>query len=143
MTFFQAAILNFFFLKKIFFLLHLIKKTKGFHMRYHFFLQYGWFLQNLGKDFIPTNMHTTVVVANLKASLFKTVLSLDRGQLQNNVLNFYLPKSCFRIQISIQNLKQYLESKFKFQNCKSLHKNVKYLPKMRIQILKIELEFKI
>jgi hypothetical protein len=29
-------------------------------MRYHFFLQYGWFLQNLGKDFIPTNMHTTV-----------------------------------------------------------------------------------
>jgi hypothetical protein len=29
-------------------------------MRYHLFLQYGWFLQNLGKDFIPTNMHTTV-----------------------------------------------------------------------------------
>ena len=29
-------------------------------MRYHFVLQYGWFLQNLGKDFIPTNMHTTV-----------------------------------------------------------------------------------
>ena len=32
----------------------------GFHMRYHFFLHYGWFLQNLGKDFIRTNMHTTV-----------------------------------------------------------------------------------
>ena len=32
-----------------------------FYMRYHLFLQYGWFLQNLGKDFIPTNMHTTVV----------------------------------------------------------------------------------
>ena len=29
-------------------------------MRYHLFLQYGWFLQNLGKDFIRTNMHTTV-----------------------------------------------------------------------------------
>ena len=29
-------------------------------MRYHLYLQYGWFLQNLGKDFIPTNMHTTV-----------------------------------------------------------------------------------
>ena len=24
------------------------------------FLHYGWFLQNLGKDFIRTNMHTTV-----------------------------------------------------------------------------------
>jgi hypothetical protein len=23
-------------------------------------LHYGWLLQNLGKDFIPTNMHTTV-----------------------------------------------------------------------------------
>jgi hypothetical protein len=29
-------------------------------MRYHLFLQYGWFLQNLGKDFIRTNVHTTV-----------------------------------------------------------------------------------
>ena len=29
-------------------------------MRYHLFLQYGWFLQNLGKDFIRTNMHTIV-----------------------------------------------------------------------------------
>ena len=30
-------------------------------MRYHLFLQYGWFYQNLGKDFIGTNMHTTVI----------------------------------------------------------------------------------
>jgi hypothetical protein len=43
-------------------LLHLIKKTKRFHMRYHFFLYYGWFLQNFRKDFIQTNMHTTVVL---------------------------------------------------------------------------------
>jgi hypothetical protein len=43
-------------------LLHPNEKTKGFHMRYHLFLQYEWFLQNLGKDFIPTNMHTTVLV---------------------------------------------------------------------------------
>ena len=32
------------------------------HMRYHSFLQYGWFLLNLGKDFIQTNMHTTEVI---------------------------------------------------------------------------------
>ena len=31
-----------------------------FYMRYLLFLHYGWFLQNLGKDFIRTNMHTTV-----------------------------------------------------------------------------------
>ena len=54
--------MNFFFRTIFFFLLHLIKKTKGFHMRYHFFLYYGWFLQNLRKDFIRTNMHTTVVL---------------------------------------------------------------------------------
>ena len=31
-----------------------------FHMRYRLFLKYGWFFQNLEKDFIQTNMHTTV-----------------------------------------------------------------------------------
>ena len=34
--------------------------ARSYHMRYHLFRQYGWFLQNLGKDFIPTNMHTNV-----------------------------------------------------------------------------------
>ena len=29
-------------------------------MRYHLFMNYGWFLQNHGKDFIRANMHTTV-----------------------------------------------------------------------------------
>ena len=29
-------------------------------MRYHLFLHYGWFVQNLGKEFIQTNYHTTV-----------------------------------------------------------------------------------
>ena len=30
---------------------------KSFHMRYHLFLHYGLFLQNLEKDFIQTNMY--------------------------------------------------------------------------------------
>ena len=47
--------------KKLKKLLQFNEKTKGFHMRYHLFLHYGWFLQNLGKDFIRTNMHTSVV----------------------------------------------------------------------------------
>ena len=29
-------------------------------MRYHFFLHYGWFFQNLGKEGWRTFMHTTV-----------------------------------------------------------------------------------
>ena len=29
-------------------------------MRYHFFLHYGWFFQNLGKEAVWTNMHTSV-----------------------------------------------------------------------------------
>ena len=31
---------------------------------FQFFLHYGWFLQNLGKDFIPSSMHTTVDLPN-------------------------------------------------------------------------------
>ena len=29
-------------------------------MKYDLLLHYGWFLQNFEKDFIQTNMHTTV-----------------------------------------------------------------------------------
>ena len=29
-------------------------------MRYHFFLHYGWFFQNLRKEALPSFMHTTV-----------------------------------------------------------------------------------
>ena len=57
---FESAILNFFFQKQKKFLLHLNEKKQHVNMRYHLFLQYGWFLQNLRKYFIPTNMHTTV-----------------------------------------------------------------------------------
>ena len=35
-------------------------KIQPFYMRYHFFLHYGWFLQNLGKKAVLTFMHTTV-----------------------------------------------------------------------------------
>ena len=59
MAFFQAAILDFFFK---FFLHHLNENKQPIHMRYHLFLHYGWFLQNLGKYFVQTNMHMTVAV---------------------------------------------------------------------------------
>ena len=31
-------------------------------MRYNFFLHYGWFFQNLGKEAVRTFMHTTVIL---------------------------------------------------------------------------------
>ena len=37
-----------------------IENQLRFYMRYHLFLYYEWFLQNLRKDFIQTNMQTTV-----------------------------------------------------------------------------------
>ena len=32
-------------------------------MRYHFFLHYGWFFQNVGKEAVRTFMHTTVPIS--------------------------------------------------------------------------------
>ena len=46
-----------FFKKNLFFL---NENHRGFHMRQRLFLHTGWFLQNLEKGFIRTNMHTTV-----------------------------------------------------------------------------------
>jgi hypothetical protein len=50
-------------------LLHLNENKQPLYMRYHLFLHYGWFLQNLGKDFIRTNMHTTVARSEFPALL--------------------------------------------------------------------------
>ena len=46
----------------------------GFHMWYHLFLHYGWFLQNLGKDFIRTNMHTTVSIGSFTIIRVKLII---------------------------------------------------------------------
>jgi hypothetical protein len=51
--------------QKIHFLLDLNEIKQPIHMRYHLFLHYGWFLQNLGKDLIQTNMHTTITLARI------------------------------------------------------------------------------
>ena len=57
---FWFLVFGYWVVQKKFFLFFLNEKTKGFHMRQHLFLHYGWFLQNLEKGFIRTNMHTTV-----------------------------------------------------------------------------------
>ena len=45
---------------KYHFLLHLSEKSSPFIWGIIFFLHYGWFFQNLGKEAVPTFMHTTV-----------------------------------------------------------------------------------
>ena len=37
-------------------LLHLKENKQVVHMKYNFFLNYGWFLQNLGEEAVRTNM---------------------------------------------------------------------------------------
>ena len=112
-------------------------------LTYHCIEEFEW------KLYIYMGVHTlSSILRNFADTLsFHTMHSVRHLQLNlqiylvSYVLNFYPPKSCFRILISIQNLNQYLDPQFKFQNCKSLHKKVKYAHKMNIQILKIELEF--
>ena len=41
-------------------MLYLKENKQPLHMRYHFFQHYGWFLQNLRKEAVRTNMHTIV-----------------------------------------------------------------------------------
>ena len=55
LEFSKSAILKFFFASSLW-------KIQPFYMRYHFFLHYGWFFQNFGKEAVRTFMHTTVPV---------------------------------------------------------------------------------
>ena len=48
--------------KKKLFCFFSMKNTKEVHMRQRLFLHYGWFLQNLEKGFIQSDMHTTAAV---------------------------------------------------------------------------------
>ena len=57
---FEAAILNFLSQPFWIFFASSLWKIQPFYMRYHFFLHYGWFFQNLGKEAVRTFMHTTV-----------------------------------------------------------------------------------
>ena len=57
---FQFLVIRLF--KKFCFCFFPMKNTKEVHMKQHLFFDYGWFLQNLEKGCIQTNMHTTVVI---------------------------------------------------------------------------------
>ena len=55
---------------------HLKEDKQPVHMRYHFFLRYGWFLQNLEKEAVRTNMHTTVCTSLKKSFIIQTYIAI-------------------------------------------------------------------
>ena len=46
------------------------EKKQPIHMRYHFFVHHEWFLQNLGKEAVWTNIYTTVTCASGQKNIF-------------------------------------------------------------------------
>ena len=57
-------------------------------------MTHGWFLQNLGKDFIPTDMHTTVSsmissVLTLKYSIQREVNMKGKSDVSIYLLSFH------------------------------------------------------
>ena len=79
-------------------------------MRYHFFLHYGWFFQNLRKEAVQTFMHTTVNLAHnnimlMKCSIFShiTCRKLQRcfkDHFQKPAFNMTLSMKCFMFLIN-------------------------------------------
>ena len=61
----------FFFSKKKKKMLHFNKNKQPVQMRYHFFLHYGWFFQNLGKEAVRNFMHRTVHDIFFKYAYYK------------------------------------------------------------------------
>ena len=57
-------------------------------MRYHFFLHYGWFFQNLGKEGWRTFMHTTVILKKFGATIRKGPNRFFPKLLQIKVCNY-------------------------------------------------------
>ena len=60
MRFFWGGHFEFFFFRKRKKNASSNEKKQPIHMRYHFFVHHELFLQNLGKEAVRTNMHTTV-----------------------------------------------------------------------------------
>ena len=72
-----------------------MKNTKEVHMRQCLFLYYGWFLQNLEKGFIRTNMHTTVHVTNLCKFSDVTIIRISLKNLPR--FKMKISMTCFQL----------------------------------------------
>ena len=63
----------------------------GFNMRYHLFLHFGWFLQNLGKYFIQTNMHMFCIFSGFRYFVCsQKVTGTQMGSIELNYCHFCL-----------------------------------------------------
>ena len=77
--------MNLFFQKKKKKIVSSNEKKQPIHMRYHFFVHHEWFLQNLGKEAVRTNMHRTVSKnlimkqANIPIKTWKVQEELGQG----------------------------------------------------------------
>jgi hypothetical protein len=69
-----------------------MKDNLAVHMRCHLFLHYDWFLQNLGKDSIPSIMHTTVLINYSEGKEITEIsietCSLDHGNIFGILFRF-------------------------------------------------------
>ena len=87
-------------------------------MRYHFFLHYGWFFQNLGKEAVRTFMHTTVNLVLYGLCNGEQQFSPSENKFQFSVCNFLSInhtslqyQSFFYLLIQIDRRVQFLEGK--------------------------------
>ena len=92
-------------------------------MRYHFFLHYGWFLQNLEKDFIPTLLHTTVVCIQIENFFFNLLQLKDGGFFfviyitSTNILKKYLVKVHKNVEVPFYFKLWWMQNLKKVQGC--------------------------
>ena len=56
-------------------------------MRHYFFLHYGWFFQNIGKEAVRTFTHTTVY-QNLQELLLLAAKKEDYSEVLDKILEF-------------------------------------------------------
>ena len=68
-----------------------------------FFLYYEWFLQNLRKDIIRTNMHTTVWKTSVSWTDTETLLGLHKKKLPE-ILNSITQRKLLSISNTISNI---------------------------------------
>ena len=105
MSFWGSTNSQYFFAKIswIFFFFFPNENQRAFHMRYHLFLHYGWFPQNLKEGFIWTNMHTTVAVqcaTPFHMVMFMYDICHPRSLVSNDMLDCH-PLHCLQLIVPL------------------------------------------
>ena len=114
-------------------------------MRYHFFLHYGWFFQNLGKEAVRTFMHTTVC----KTFSSKPTRHLIRKSPQLGFLLLFTQKFKVRYlfagncrQLLLTNEPNSLRNRIRNYLFLRFHKKIYHPKYVEIYLLKSQMRFK-